>query len=91
MLSLVLSVRTIQPFRNASSTLYLYDMRNEELRLTKKVLLKSMKELPDEFTIDELMERLVVLQKIERGLKEMSEGKGLTTDQARKRLARWLS
>jgi predicted transcriptional regulator len=66
-------------------------MRNEELRLTKKALLKSVKELPEEFTIDELMERLVVLQKIERGLKEMAEGKGLTTEQARKRLARWLS
>lgn len=66
-------------------------MRNGELRLTKKTLLKSVKELPEEFTIDELMERLVVLQKIERGLKEMTEGKGLTTEQARKRLARWLS
>lgn len=66
-------------------------MRYEELRLTKKVLLKSMKELPEEFTIDELMERLVVLQKIERGLKEMADGKGLTNEQARKRLARWLS
>lgn len=59
--------------------------------LTKRALLKSVKELPDEFTIDELMERLIVLQKIERGLKEMKEGKGLSTAEARKRLARWLT
>jgi predicted transcriptional regulator len=59
--------------------------------LTKRALLKSVKELPDQFTIDELMERLIVIQKVERGLKEMAEGKGVSTEEARKRLARWLT
>jgi len=59
--------------------------------LTKRVLLKSVKALPDEFTIDELMEQLIALQKIERGFKEMADDKGLSTAEARKRMARWLT
>jgi hypothetical protein len=70
--------------------MYLYDMPTKELLLTKKALLKSVKELPDEFSIDDLMDRLVVLQKIERGLREMEQGKGVSTASAKKRLSKWL-
>ena len=66
-------------------------MPAKELLVTKKALLKSLKDLPEEFTVDALLERLSVLQKIGRGMLEMEAGKGLTTAHARKRLAKWLA
>lgn len=65
-------------------------MQASEFTITKRTLLKSLKDLPEAFTIDDLMERLTVLQKIERGLEEMRAGKGVPTATARKRLAKWL-
>ncbi|WP_276504388.1 hypothetical protein [Terrimonas pollutisoli] len=59
--------------------------------LSKKEVLKSLKDLPDEFPVDEAIERLIVLQKINQGKAEIQQGKGLTTAQAKKKLKKWLS
>lgn len=59
--------------------------------LLKKDVLKSLKELPDEFSVDEAIDRLVLLHKIEKGKKEISKGKGLSTEQAKKKLKKWLN
>lgn len=66
-------------------------MGDQNGQLTKRMLLKCLKTLPEEFSIDELMERLFVLQKIDLGLKEMEDGKDLSTVETRKRMARWLN
>jgi len=36
--------------------------------LTKVKLLKTIKDLPDKFSLDDLLDRIVLLQKIEIGL-----------------------
>ena len=36
--------------------------------LTKTNLIKQIDKLPEEFSIDELVERLILIEKIERGL-----------------------
>lgn len=59
--------------------------------LLKKEVLKSLKELPDEFPVDEAIDRLIVLNKISKAQSEIKEGKGLTTTQAKKKLKKWLS
>ncbi|MDX2048524.1 MAG: hypothetical protein SFU87_17185 [Chitinophagaceae bacterium] len=59
--------------------------------LTKKEVLKSLKDLPEEFPVDEAIDRLILLHKISMGKKEIKEGKGLTTYQAKKKLKKWLS
>lgn len=58
--------------------------------LTKKEVIKSLKNMPEKFSIDEAMDRLIVLHKIEKGREEIRQGKGLTTEQARKKLKKWL-
>jgi len=58
--------------------------------LLKKEVLKSIKEMPDYFTVDDAIDRLIVLSKIENAQKEIKEGKGLTTGQATKKLGKWL-
>lgn len=59
--------------------------------LLKKEVLKSLKELPDEFPVDEAIDRLILLHKISKAQAEIKEGKGLTTIQAKKKLKKWLN
>ena len=56
----------------------------------KKVVLERIKAMPERFTVDELLEHMVVVRKVERGMKELEADKGLTPAQARKKLAKWL-
>lgn len=59
--------------------------------LLKKEVLKSLKELPDEFSVDEAIDRLILLHKINKGREEIKQGKGLTTEEAKKKLKKWLN
>ena len=58
--------------------------------LVKKAVLKSIKDMPDYFSVDDAIERLIVLSKIENAQKEIKEDKGLSTSQATKKLKKWL-
>ncbi len=58
--------------------------------LVKKQVMKTLKEMPDEFSMDEAIEKLIVLNKIEKARKEIKEGKGLSTKDAEKKLQKWL-
>ncbi|MBC7654684.1 MAG: hypothetical protein H7098_09460 [Oligoflexus sp.] len=58
--------------------------------LVKKVVLKSIKDMPDYFSVDDAVERIILLGKIENAQTEIKEGKGLSTAQATKKLQKWL-
>ena len=58
--------------------------------LVKKQVMKTLKEMPNEFSMDEAIEKLIVLNKIEKSSKEIKEGKGLSTKEAEKKLQKWL-
>ena len=58
--------------------------------LTKEKILQTLKDLPDTFSIDELFDRIVLLNKIEMGLEQSNSGQVNTTDQARDKLKKWL-
>lgn len=58
--------------------------------LTKEKVLASIKELPEEFSVDELIDRVIFLQKIDTGLEQSSEGKTKTTEEAKEQLSKWL-
>jgi hypothetical protein len=58
--------------------------------LSKEKILQSIKELPDQFSLEELFERIILLQKIELGLEQSKNGQVLTTQQAREKLKKWL-
>jgi hypothetical protein len=65
-------------------------MATAEEKLDKRTVLARIKDMPERFTVDELLERMLVLRKVERGMRELEAGKALTGAQARKRLAKWL-
>jgi hypothetical protein len=58
---------------------------------TKEQMLRVITELPDDATIEDAMERLYLLYKVERGIAQADAGQKVSQDEARKRMARWLS
>jgi hypothetical protein len=46
--------------------------------------------LPDESTVDDIMEELYFRMQVDRGVKELDEGKGIPYQDVRNRLSRWL-
>jgi len=58
--------------------------------LTKEKVLETVQALPEEFSLDELVEHLIVLEKIDQGLKQVAEGKTKTTEEAKDAMQKWL-
>ena len=57
--------------------------------ITKEKALEAIKSLPDEFSIEELMDRLILLNKIETAMKQAESGETYTSEQAKKMLLEW--
>jgi hypothetical protein len=58
--------------------------------LVKERVLDTIQSMPDEFTLDELVELLVLLEKVEIGLQQVEEGKTLSLEDAREKMKKWL-
>jgi predicted transcriptional regulator len=58
--------------------------------LTKDKVRQTIDRLPEKFTVDQIVEELVILDRIEEGLKDIEEGRVFTTDQVKKELKTWL-
>lgn len=45
--------------------------------------------MPDEFSLDELIDRLIVIDKIQEGLKDSLEGRTISNDDMKKEIDSW--
>ena len=59
--------------------------------MRKSSVIESINKLPDEFSIDEIIERLIIIEKIEKGRQDVKDGKVNTEDQAKAKLSKWLN
>jgi len=59
--------------------------------MRKSTVLDSISNLPDEFSIDEVIERLIIIEKIEKGRQDVKDGKINTEEQAKEKLSKWLN
>lgn len=57
--------------------------------ITKDKAIEAIKSLPDEFSIEELMDRLILLNKIETGIRQVESGETFTSDQAKRMVKEW--
>ena len=57
---------------------------------TKQQILKAIERLPDNASVEDALERLYLLYKIERGLRQADRGDLIGQEEARQRMARWL-
>lgn len=58
--------------------------------LTRTQVNNIVKTLPEEFPIDQLVEKLVFMNKVEKGLKQSESEKVNTKEQAKQKLSKWL-
>ena len=56
----------------------------------KQNILRTVKNLPEDTSIEEAMERLLLLFKIEKGCNQADSGKTVSHVEAEKRLKKWL-
>ncbi|MFQ5639357.1 MAG: hypothetical protein ACE5IR_15340 [bacterium] len=56
----------------------------------KERILKAVKELPEESSYEDVMERLYFLYKIEKGMQQADAGKKISHDEAKTRMKKWL-
>jgi hypothetical protein len=58
--------------------------------LTKELLINTINSLPEKFSLDDVMERMYVLNKIEIAREKSKAGKTYSSTEARKKMAKWL-
>jgi len=46
--------------------------------------------MPDNFDTIQLFDRILLFNKVEEGCRQIKEGKGLSTTEAKKKLKKWL-
>ena len=54
---------------------------------TKKKIIEVVEQLPDDATIEDAIERLYFLAKVEKGIREADAGLSVSHDEAKKRLS----
>ncbi|CAN5170838.1 hypothetical protein BH09BAC1_BH09BAC1_14740 [soil metagenome] len=58
--------------------------------MRKNKVIKLLNSLPEEFDAEQLIERIIFIEKVEQGMKDASEGKVMSLDEARQRFqAKW--
>ena len=58
--------------------------------MTKEQMLEAIQGLPEDATIEDAMERLYLLHKIERSVMQADSGHKVSQAEARRRMKRWL-
>jgi predicted transcriptional regulator len=58
--------------------------------MTKVLINEAIKELPDEFSIDDLIEKLILIDSFEKGKTQFMMGKVFTHQEVGQKLAKWL-
>lgn len=58
--------------------------------LTKAKVLLTIEKLPATFSIEEIIDQLVLLQKIEMGLQQSKSNQTFSTEDAKVRMSKWL-
>jgi len=59
--------------------------------MTKDKLLETIKDLPENFELEDLFDRLLLIKRIEEGVRQSQQGETLTETEAKNYLGRWLA
>jgi predicted transcriptional regulator len=57
---------------------------------TKQQILKAIEELPDDARVEDALDQLYLLYKVEKGLNQADRGELISQEEVRKRMAKWL-
>ncbi|CAA9323001.1 MAG: hypothetical protein AVDCRST_MAG56-7015 [uncultured Cytophagales bacterium] len=57
--------------------------------IAKEKVIDSLKDMPDRFSIDQLIDKLLFIEKVESGLSQSETGEVFSQEQARGMLKKW--
>jgi len=57
---------------------------------TKQQMLKAIEELPEDAGVEDALDRLYLLYKVEKGLRQADRGELISQEQVRQRMAKWV-
>ena len=52
-------------------------------------VLDTIKELPEQFELEDLIEKLIFIEKVEQGLKQLDEGKTVSHEKVKEITSKW--
>ncbi|MFA4852226.1 MAG: hypothetical protein WC599_06880 [Bacteroidales bacterium] len=58
--------------------------------LTKEQVINSLKNLPEKFSVDEIINQIILLAKIDQGLEQSNNNQIISEEDLNKRLSKWL-
>jgi hypothetical protein len=58
--------------------------------ITKTQIINSLNQLPEKLTIDQLIEHLIFIEKVQNGLDDSNSGKVNSKEETKKKLIKWL-
>jgi len=58
--------------------------------ITKEKIIETVKNLPDNFSLDDFFDSMILLEKIEKGNQQSINGEVFTTQEAKEKLNKWL-
>jgi hypothetical protein len=64
--------------------------RKTNKAMTKEMILQVVNELPEEVSLDDVVERLILLQSFEQGRQQYQAGTYFTHEEVGTRLEKWL-
>ena len=56
--------------------------------MNKSKVIETLEKLPEEFSTEELIEKLLFVEKVEKGLKDFEEGKTIQLSEVRERISK---
>jgi hypothetical protein len=56
--------------------------------MNKEKVIETLEKLPQEFSVEELVDRLLFIDKSDRGLKDVEEGKVISLEEAKDRVSK---
>jgi hypothetical protein len=57
--------------------------------MKKSTVIQTLNELPQKFDLDDLLERLIVIEKIDEALEEAKSGKTVSHEKVKKMVSKW--
>jgi hypothetical protein len=57
--------------------------------MNKEKLIATISDMPQDFDLEILMEKLIFIEKVEKGLEQLESGNTLTHEQVKQRVKEW--
>ena len=57
--------------------------------MKKEYVIEALKELPQDFELEKLLEKLVFIEKVEKGLLQLEQGNTIPHEEVEKMIKKW--